>query len=425
MANNLNEVKLYRKVSWRLIPILLASYILAYLDRVNIGFAKLQMLSDLNFSETIYGLGAGLFFIGYFLFEVPSNLIMARVGARIWMARIMLTWGVLSACTMLVKTPLMFYIVRFLLGFAEAGFFPGIIYYLAVWYPEERRGRIYALFMTGVAVAGVIGSPLSGWILQSSDGLHGLAGWQWLFLLEAIPSILMGIVLFIYLDDNISAARWLTPREKQTLLHNLQPKFKSKYIAKFKLRQVFLNPVVWQLSAIYFCFVIGLYGISFWLPTLVKGAGVTGDLMIGVLTAIPYACAIVAMLLLGRSSDLRNERRWHLAIAALVASLSLYATTLFTNNLAFSLVLLSIATAAILSIIPLFWSLPTTAFSGLMVASAIAWINSVGNLAGFVSPYMIGYLKDSTGSMNGGIEFICWALVIGAGLVLSFKHKKS
>lgn len=425
MANNLNEAKLYRKVSWRLIPILLASYILAYLDRVNIGFAKLQMLSDLNFSETIYGLGAGLFFIGYFLFEVPSNLIMARVGARVWMARIMLTWGILSACTMLVKTPLMFYIVRFLLGFAEAGFFPGIIYYLAVWYPEERRGRIYALFMTGVAVAGVIGSPLSGWILQSSAGLHGLAGWQWLFLLEAIPSILMGIVLFIYLDDNISSARWLTPREKQTLLQNLQPKFKSKTVAKFKLRQVFLNPVVWQLSAIYFCFVIGLYGVSFWLPTLVKGAGVTGDLMIGVLTAIPYACAIVAMLLLGRSSDLRNERRWHLATAALVASLSLYATTLFTNNLAFSLVLLSVATAAILSIIPLFWSLPTTAFSGLMVASAIAWINSVGNLAGFVSPYLIGYLKDSTGSMDSGIGFICWSLIIGAGLVLGFKQKNS
>lgn len=423
MANNFNETKLYRKVSWRLIPILLASYILAYLDRVNIGFAKLQMLSDLKFSETIYGLGAGLFFIGYFLFEVPSNLIMARVGARIWMARIMLTWGVLSACTMFVKTPLMFYIVRFLLGFAEAGFFPGIIYYLAVWYPEERRGRIYALFMTGVAIAGVIGSPLSGWILQSSAGLHGLAGWQWLFLLEAIPSIVMGIVLFVYLDDNITAARWLTPREKQTLLRNLQAKAKTNSASRFKLRQVFLNPVVWQLSAIYFCFVIGLYGISFWLPTLVKESGVTGDLMIGVLTAIPYACAIVGMLLLGRSSDLRNERRWHLSIAALVAGISLYATMLFTNNLAFSLILLSIATTAILSIIPLFWSLPTTAFSGLMVASAIAWINSVGNLAGFVSPYVIGYLKDTTGSMDGGIDFICWSLIIGAGLVLSFRQK--
>ena len=423
--NILNENKLYQKVSWRLIPILLISYILAYLDRVNIGFAKLQMLSDLHFSETIYGLGAGLFFIGYFLFEVPSNLIMAKIGARIWMARIMITWGIISACTMLVKTPLMFYTLRFLLGFAEAGFFPGIIYYLAVWYPEQRRGRIYALFLTGVAIAGVVGSPLSGWILQSSSGHYSLAGWQWLFLIEALPSIVMGLLLLVYLDDNIAAARWLTSHEKQFLLTNLQPKIKSNSTDKFSLRQVFLNPRVWQLSFIYFCFVIGLYGISFWLPNLIKDAGVNSDLMIGMLTAIPYLCAIVTMLLLGRSSDLRNERCWHLAISALVGALSLSATTLFTHNLVFSLVLLSVATAAILSIIPLFWSLPTTTFSGMMVASSIAWINSVGNLAGFVSPYVVGYLKDSTGSMQSGIYFISCALIAGAILVLCFKPRRN
>lgn len=423
--NKLTENKLYKKVGWRLIPILLIAYTLAYLDRVNIGFAKLQMLNDLHFSETVYGLGAGVFFIGYFLFEVPSNLILAKIGARLWMARIMVTWGIISACTMLVKTPLMFYTLRFLLGFAEAGFFPGIIYYLAVWYPEQRRGRIYALFMTGVAIAGVIGSPLSGWILQSSAGYYGLAGWQWLFLIEALPSIIIGLVLLVYLDDNITAARWLTPREKQLLLANLQPKIKPQTKTKFSLRQVFFNPQVWQLSLIYFCFSIGLYGVSFWLPSLIKGAGVNNELQIGILTAIPYSCAIIAMLLVGRSSDLRSERRWHLAIPALIGGLSLYASTSFTNNLVFSMILLSIATAAIISIIPLFWSLPTTTFSGMMVASAIAWINSVGNLAGFVSPYVVGYLKDSTGSMHSGLNFVCWALTIGAWLVLWFKPRRN
>lgn len=423
--NKLNENQLYKKVGWRLIPILLIAYTFAYLDRVNIGFAKLQMLSDLHFSETVYGLGAGLFFIGYFLFEVPSNLILAKVGARVWMARIMVTWGIISACTMLVKTPLMFYTLRFLLGFAEAGFFPGIIYYLAVWYPEQRRGRIYALFMTGIAIAGVIGNPLSGWILQSSAGYSGLAGWQWLFLIEALPSIIIGLVLFVYLDDNITAARWLTPREKQLLLANLQPKIKPQTTTKFTLRQIFFNPQVWQLSLIYFCFSIGLYGVSFWLPSLIKDAGVNNELQIGLLTAIPYGCAIIAMLLVGHSSDLRHERRWHLAIPALIGGLSLYASTSFTNNLIFSMILLSIATAAILSIIPLFWSLPTTTFSGMMVASAIAWINSVGNLAGFVSPYVVGYLKDSTGSMRSGLNFVCWALTIGAWLVLWFKPRRN
>jgi MFS family permease len=319
----------------------------------------------------------------------------------------------------------MFYTLRFLLGFAEAGFFPGIIYYLAVWYPEQRRGRIYALFMTGIAIAGVIGSPLSGWILQSSAGYYGLAGWQWLFLIEALPSIIIGLVLFVYLDDNITAARWLTPREKQLLLANLQPKIKPQTITKFTLRQIFFNPQVWQLSLIYFCFSIGLYGVSFWLPSLIKGAGVNNELQIGLLTAIPYGCAIIAMLLVGRSSDLRHERRWHLAIPALIGGLSLYASTSFTNNLVFSMILLSIATAAILSIIPLFWSLPTTTFSGMMVASAIAWINSVGNLAGFVSPYLVGYLKDSTGSMHSGLNFVCWALTIGAWLVLWFKPRRN
>jgi MFS family permease len=399
-----HEQHLYRKVSWRIVPILLTAYILAYLDRVNIGFAKLQMLNDLHFSETIYGLGAGVFFIGYFLFEVPSNLIMARVGARRWMARIMFSWGIISGCMMFVSTPSMFYLLRFLLGLAEAGFFPGIIYYLSIWYPEARRGRIYALFMTGVAISGVIGGPLSGWILHSLSGVHNLAGWQWLFIIEAIPSIVMGGILLFTLDDSIYAARWLSPNEKQRLLTNLQTDKRNK--VTLKLKQVFTSPVIWKLSCIYFCFSIGLYGIT-----------------IGILSSIPYATAVVAMLLLGRSSDKHNERRWHLALAALAGSCCLWWSVAASDNLAVAIILLSLATGAILSIIPLFWSLPTTALSGVTMAAAIAWINSLGNLSGFVGPYLIGFLKDFTGNMEDGIYFICLSLVVGAFLTLSFKPK--
>jgi MFS family permease len=415
------EQQLYRKVSWRIIPILLTAYILAYLDRVNIGFAKLQMLNDLHFSETIYGLGAGMFFIGYFLFEVPSNLIMSRVGARRWMARIMVSWGIISGSMMLVSTPTMFYLLRFLLGLAEAGFFPGIIYYLSIWYPEARRGRIYALFMTGVAISGVIGGPLSGWILHSLSGVHNLAGWQWLFIIEAVPSIVMGGVLLFTLDDSIYAARWLNPSEKQRLLTNLQTDKRSK--VTLKLKQVFTSPVIWKLSCIYFCFSIGLYGIGFWLPTIIKNAGVSDNLTIGVLSSIPYATAVVAMLLLGRSSDKHNERRWHLALAALAGSCCLWWSVAASDNLVVAIILLSLATGAILSVIPLFWSLPTTALSGVTMATAIAWINSLGNLSGFVGPYLIGFLKDFTGNMEDGIYFICLSLVVGAFLTLSFKPK--
>ena len=415
------EQQLYRKVSWRIIPILLTAYILAYLDRVNIGFAKLQMLNDLHFSETIYGLGAGVFSIGYFLFEVPSNLIMSRVGARRWMARIMVSWGIISGCMMFVSTPSMFYLLRFLLGLAEAGFFPGIIYYLSIWYPEARRGRIYALFMTGVAISGVIGGPLSGWILHSLSGVHNLAGWQWLFIIEAIPSILMGGVLLFTLDDSIYAARWLSPSEKQRLLTNLQTDKRSK--VTLKLKQVFTSPIIWKLSCIYFCFSIGLYGIGFWLPTIIKNAGVVDNLTIGILSSIPYATAVVAMLLLGRSSDKHNERRWHLALAALAGSCCLWWSVAASDNLAVAIILLSLATGAILSVIPLFWSLPTTALSGVTMAAAIAWINSLGNLSGFVGPYLIGFLKDFTGNMEDGIYFICLSLVVGAFLTLSFKPK--
>src|SRR5579863_2592350 len=293
------EEATYRKVARRLTPLLLLCYVVAYLDRVNVGFAKLQMAADLQLSDTVYGLGAGIFFIGYFFFEVPSNLILHRVGARIWIARIMITWGIISALTMFVTTPTMFYVMRFLLGLAEAGFFPGIILYLTYWYPANRRGRMTTWFMTAIALSGVIGGPVSGYILKTFNGMNGWHGWQWLFLLEGLPSIIVGVLVFLVLDDRISKAKWLTDDEKQLLERNIQAEDAEKEDPP--LGTVLTSPRVLLMSLIYFSFVMGLYGVSFWLPTIIKATGVTDAFAIGLLSAIPFAAAVIAMLQIGRA----------------------------------------------------------------------------------------------------------------------------
>ena len=410
------EEATYRKVCLRLIPFLLICYIAAYLDRVNVGFAKLQMLSDLNISETVYGLGAGIFFIGYFLFEIPSNVILHRVGARVWIARIMISWGVLSGCMMFVTTPTMFYVIRFLLGVAEAGFFPGIILYLTYWYPAQRRARMTALFMTAVAISGVIGGPLSGWVLRDFSGLNGLAGWQWMFIIEGIPSILIGIIVLFYLDDRIAHAKWLSADEKALLERNIAADNAHKSDAP--IGTVLRNGRVWHMSLIYFCFVMGLYGISFWLPTIVKQTGVSDALMIGLLTAIPWAFAVVAMVLIARSADRRDERRWHIAIPGLLGAVGLVFTVLWRNDTTLAMAALTLATMGIMSTLPLFWSMPTAILAGTAAAAGIALINSLGNLAGFVAPYAVGALKDLTSSTNSGIYLLAASLVVGAILTL-------
>ena len=407
----------YRKVAWRLIPFLLICYIAAYLDRVNVGFAKLQMLGDLKFSDTIYGLGAGIFFIGYFIFEIPSNVILHRVGARVWIARIMISWGVLSACMMFVTTPTMFYIVRFLLGAAEAGFFPGIILYLTYWYPAQRRARMTALFMTAVAIAGVIGGPLSGWVLRDFNGLNGWAGWQWMFLIEGLPSILIGIVVLLYLDDRIAHAKWLSADEKALLERNIA--IDNAHKTDESVGTVLTKGRVWHMSLIYFCFVMGLYGVSFWLPTIVKQTGVSDALMIGLLSAIPWAFAVVAMVLVARSADRRDERRWHIAIPGLLGAVGLVLTVLWRADTALAMAALTLATMGIMSTLPLFWSMPTAILAGTGAAAGIALINSLGNLAGFAAPYAVGALKDLTASTNSGIYLLAASLVLGAILTLA------
>ncbi|HWX00284.1 MFS transporter [Collimonas sp.] len=420
-AGSAFETATYAKVTWRLLPMLFLCYVASYLDRVNVGFAKLQMLNDLKFSETVYGLGAGIFFIGYFIFEIPSNMMLHRVGARLWIARIMITWGLVSGAMIFVDSPTSFYAMRFLLGVAEAGFFPGVILYLTYWYPAHRRGKMTALFMTGVPVSGVIGGPLSGWIMKALPGVHGLAGWQWMFILEAVPSLLLGVLVIFYLQDRIRGAAWLSEQEKQLLEAQIAAETSQKQEAS--LGQMFANPRVWLMALIYFCFVMGLYGVSFWLPTIIKTTGVTDTFNIGLLTAIPYATAAVAMILIGHSADKRRERRWHVAIPAVLGCIGLIFSTVYDHNTLLAMSALTLATVGIITVLPLFWSLPTAFLGGAAAAAGIALINSLGNLAGFVSPYLVGWLKDQTHSTNSGMYVLAASLLLGAVLTLSVpKH---
>lgn len=322
------EDRAYAKVFWRIVPFLMLCYVVAYLDRVNVGFAKLQMSSELGLSEAAYGIGAGIFFIGYFFFEVPSNVILNKVGARVWIARIMITWGIISAAFMFTSSEMVFYILRFLLGVAEAGFFPGIILYLTSWYPAHRRAKIVATFMSAIPISAIFGNPLSGLIIDGFDGTHGLSGWQWMFLIEAIPAVLLGVVTFFYLDDRIQDAKWLTDEEKGILASNVSADNRAKSSSPHSIAATMTDPRVWLMCLIYFCFVLGQYGLNFWMPTMVKASGVTGNLQIGLISAIPYICTFIAMLALGRSSDRLRERRWHLVVPALIAAGGFVAATI-------------------------------------------------------------------------------------------------
>ncbi|MFB7996031.1 MFS transporter [Streptomyces sp. NPDC056002] len=414
------ENAVFRKVIRRIVPFLILCYVVSYLDRVNVGFAKLQMSQDLGFSEAAYGLGAGLFFIGYFLFEVPSNLMLQKVGARTWIARIMITWGVVSALFVFVHNEATFYVLRFLLGAAEAGFYPGVILYCTYWFPSARRARVIAMFMSAIPVAGIFGNPLSGWIMDVFEGTGGWNGWQWLFLIEALPAIAVGVMTLFYLDNGVRDAKWLNDDEK-TVIERALAKDTKHHGEHGKTWDAFRDPKVWLMCLIYFFFVMGQYALTFWMPTFVESTGIKGGFAIGALSAVPYLAALVAMNLFGRSADKRRERRWHLVIPSLMGAVGFSLAASWTGSTALSLVALSIAAAGVLTCAPLFWSLPTAFLSGTAAAAGLAVINSVGNLAGFVSPYMIGSLKDATDSTAIPMYVLALGLVIGAAAVLATK----
>jgi sugar phosphate permease len=404
----------YRKVAWRLLPLLFLCYIAAYLDRVNVGFAKLGMLADLNLSNSAYGLGAGIFFIGYFLFEVPSNLILHKVGAGRWIARIMVSWALISAGTMFVDSAATFYLARFLLGVAEAGFFPGIILYLTYWFPAERRGRATSLFLTAVAVAGIVGGPVSGWILHAMGGVNGWKGWQWLFLLEAVPSLVLGVVAWFFLQDRVQDAQWLTPAERALIARDILAEESRKFDEP--LARVLANRDVWLSALVYFGIVSGLYGISFWLPTLISAMGVKDALDVGLVSAIPWVFGAVAMVVVARSADRRGEARWHTAGMCALGAAGLVISVAGHGNLLVSMTGLTLCAMGIMAALPVSWSTPTALLGGTAAAAGIALINSIGNLAGFALPFAIGAIKDATQSTDLGVYLLA-ALMLAAGLI--------
>ncbi|MGA2080369.1 MAG: MFS transporter [Holophaga sp.] len=406
------EAKAYSKVDWRLIPFLFLCYILAYLDRVNVGFAKLQMSKDLSLSDAAFALGAGIFFIGYFFFEVPSNVLLKKYGARAWIARIMISWGIISGAMLFVKGPWSFYVMRFLLGIAEAGFFPGIIFYLTLWYPSSMRSTRTALFVSAIAVSGVVGNPISGAIMDNLSGAAGLAGWQWLYLAEGIPSIIVGIWVFFYLDSSILEAKWLTGEQKALLQRNLDAEDQHK--TEVRLADAFKSGKVWALCAIYFTLMIGLYGIAFWLPTIVKAFGMKGYLEVGLVTAIPYAVAVVGMLILSRSSDRTGERRMHYIWTVLAGAAGLVLCGLTAGHPYLNIIFLSIATLGVIGAMPVFWPIPSAFLAGTAAAAGIGLVNSIGNLGGYFGPQIPVWAKAWTGDPSAALYIIALSMFVGA-----------
>jgi MFS family permease len=415
------ETKTYHKVDVRLIPFLFLCYILAYLDRVNVGFAKLQMLKDLSMSDAAFATGAGIFFIGYFFFEVPSNVLLKKFGARLWIARIMISWGVVSACMIFVRGAWSFYALRFILGIAEAGFFPGVIFYLTLWYPSTRRSTRTAWFVAAIAVSGVVGNPISGWIMDTLSGAMNLTGWQWLFLAEGIPSIIVGFWVIYYLNSSIEEANWLTADEKALLKDNLVAEDMHK--TEHRLIDAFTSGKVWVLCAIYFTLMIGLYGIAFWLPTIVKGFGTKGYLGVGLITAIPYAIAVIGMLVLSHHSDKSGERRLHYVVNVSAGAMGLILSGVCASTPGLAIVFLSIGTLGVIGSMPLFWPLPSAFLAGTAAAAGIGIVNSVGNLGGYVGPNIPIWARLVSSDPSAALYIIAGILMLGAFLTYFFIPK--
>ncbi len=409
------------KVGRRLLPFLLLLYVVAWLDRVNIGFAALQMNRDLGLSAAVYGFGAGVFFIGYALFEVPSNLLLARVGARLWIARIMITWGLLSIAMMYVRGPTSFYVVRFLLGVAEAGFLPGIIYYLGHWYPAAERARAMAWFMLAIPLSTVVGGPVAGLILEL-NGWHGLTGWQWLFLLEGVPAVLLGFVVLGYLTDAPERATWLTSAERSWLATRLGAEQRAAHARHgVGLREALVHPTVWLLGLILFCCQSGSYGLTLWIPQIVQRLSGLGTFEVSMISALPYVAASIGMVLIGASSDRSGERFKHIAIPTALAAAGFVASAYFVSPLP-GMLALTVAAVGDLSTRGPFWTLPTRFLTGSAAAGGIALINTLASLGGFVGPYAVGVARQITGGFAGGLVVLAALLLLASVATLLLRH---
>ncbi|MGF6754225.1 MFS transporter [Paraburkholderia sp. GAS42] len=425
-TNHIVEDAVFRKISWRVMPLVLIAYVFAFLDRINIGYAQLQMKQDLAFSDAVYGLGAGVFFVTYLLFEVPSNLLLEKIGARLTFLRIMVLWGLASAATAFVTAPWQFYAIRLLLGMFEAGFFPGIILYLTYWYPSQRRGRVTGLFLFGMPITGVLGGPLSGTIMSGMEGLGGMHGWQWLFLVEGLPTVLLGFVLYRMLPNGPARAPWLNDAEKvlvQSILdadHLGEPKAGHHG----RLAAALADPKTYVLAFVYFCCACAVYTLTFWLPTMIKGLGIAPIATIGWYTAVPYIFGALGVLIISRSSDRFKERRWHVGGTLVFGAVALASTSFLGAAVIPVMVLLCVASFFIFGGGSLFWSIPPTYLGRDAAAAGIAVISSLGILGGFASPTLIGWIKGSTGSIQMGLLGLI-ALVIGGGLTILLGLPKS
>jgi ACS family tartrate transporter-like MFS transporter len=405
-----------RRVAWRLIPFICLLYFIAFIDRVNIGFAALTMNKDLGFSSSVFGFGAGVFFFGYFLFEVPSNIILDKVGARLWIARVMITWGIISGAFAFIKGETSFYVLRFLLGAAEAGFFPGIILYLSYWFPARYRAGVVSLFMAAAPISVVLGSPLSSALLEM-EGIMGLHGWQWMFIIEAIPAVLLGIMVLFYMTDRPEKAKWLSDDQRTWLVAEMNGERASKQVsAKHSILSGMADLRVLALALVYFGTSAGLYTLGIWAPQIIRSFGLS-TMTVGFLNAVPPTVAVVAMILWARHSDRTGERTWHVVIACLVAALGLMLAG-GASSVAAVIAALSLVNIGISAAKPPLWAMPTMFLSGSAAAVGIATINSIGNLGGFVGPWVIGWIKDWTGGFTGGLVFVAALLVLSAILSL-------
>jgi len=402
----------YRKITLRIIPLLLLCYFFAYLDRINIGFAKLQMQSSLGLTDEIFGVAAGIFFLGYVMFEIPSNLLLEKIGARKSIFRIMVLWGLTSASMLFVKSETSFYILRFLLGVFEAGFAPGMIFYLTYWYSGARMARIMSIVMLAGPIGGIIGSPVSAWIMDVMKDSTVMEGWQWLFLIEGLPTVFLGFVVFFYLDDHPSQAKWLTQAEKDALAKDIGD---IKQTSHSGFKSVLKDPWVYLISFAYFCIISGIYAVAFWLPTLIKSSGIESLTTIGIYSAIPYVVAALFMWFLAKSSDANQERKWHCIIPIWLAAIALIISVVYGHNFVLALAAISLATGCMWAAYTVFWAIPSHYLEGTAAAGGIALINTIGLLGGLISPILMGYAKSMTGSLMAG--WVVMAVLLGLGSI--------